>query len=630
MAVIPGPAAAPLPGRGPVWYNRAGAKEGTPMKSGAILLLAALAGAPSPAEDALEPLDLRQVRVGGEIGRRIDVTLKNNLLVLDAEKDFLQPFREKSRRDGYIGLGKLIDAAVRLAAYSGDEKAVALKKRLVEEAIKAQGADGYAGIMKPAARMWGLWDVHEVQYLAWGLLSDHRFFGEKASLDGARKAADYIVERWGGMPERWGEKNAVAADVAVTGLERTMVALHRATGEKRYLDFVLKERALADWDLGIVIGRRPLIEGHIYAYMARCLAQLELHRVQPDAKLLAQTRRAMDFLVRGDGLALTGGAGMWEIWTDDQDVRGELGETCATAYQLRVYDSLLRLEGDPRLGDLMERTIYNALFAAQSPDGRRLRYFAPLEGKREYWPGDTYCCPCNYRRIVAELPQMAYYRSKGGLAVNLYGASEAKADLGGAAVSVRQETDYPNSGRVVLKVEPAAPARFPIRLRIPLWAAGAKAAVNGQAVEGPARPGTFLEIDREWKAGDAVTLDLPMAWRLVKGRKRQSGRAAVMRGPVVYCLNPEPNKAIANWDGADLSRITLDPASLGEPAPSDAVRPGGTACRVKAWKPGFDLSLKGDLELTLTEFPDPNGRATCFRLRDMSAAVDDELLSGGR
>jgi len=600
------------------------------MRIALVLALSAFAAAPSPADDTLEPLDLRQVKVRGEIGRRLEITLKNNLLVLDAEKDFLPPFREKSRNDGYIGLGKLIDAAVRLAAWSGDEKAIALKKRLVEEVLKAQEADGYPGLMKPQARMWGLWDVHEVQYLAWGLLSDHRFFGEKASLEGARKAADFLLARWGTMPDRWGEKTSVAVDVAVTGLERTMVALHRATGDRRYLDFVLRERALPDWDLGIVIGRRPLIEGHIYAYLSRCLAQLELHRVQPDAKLLAPSRRAVDFLVRSDGLALTGGAGMWEIWTDDQDVRGELGETCATAYQLRVYDSLLRLEGDPRMGDLIERTVHNTLFAAQSPDGRRLRYFAPLEGKREYWPGDTYCCPCNYRRIVSELPQMIYYRTRGGLAVNLYTASEAKTEAGGAALVVRQETDYPNSGKVVLRLDPAAPARFPLRLRVPLWAAGAKAAVNGQAVEGPLRPGTFLEIDREWKVGDAVTLDLPLAWRLVKGRKRQSGRAAVMRGPLVFCLNPSPHKGIANWDGADLSRITLDPASLGEPVPSDAVRPGGLACRVRAWKPSFDLSKRGEMELALTEFPDPDGKATYFRLRDMSAAVDDELLGGGK
>ena len=118
-------------------------------------------------------------------------------------------------------------------------------------------------------------------------------------------------------------------------------------------------------------------------------------------------------MLRHDGLHITGGTGQCEIWTDDQDGRGDLGETCATAYQLRVYESLLRLRGEARMGDLIERTVFNTLFAAQSPDGRRLRYFAPTEGPRAYWTTDTYCCPCNYRRIVAELPGMVFLRVSG-------------------------------------------------------------------------------------------------------------------------------------------------------------------------------------------------------------------------
>src|ERR1017187_3187300 len=66
--------------------------------------------------DVLRPIGLRDVRVGGEIGRRIDITITNNLLVLDADRDFLPPFKTKSGENGYIGLGKLIDATVKLAA----------------------------------------------------------------------------------------------------------------------------------------------------------------------------------------------------------------------------------------------------------------------------------------------------------------------------------------------------------------------------------------------------------------------------------------------------------------------------------------------------------------------------------
>ena len=283
---------------------------------------------------------------------------------------------------------------------------------------------------------------------------------------------------------------------------------------------------------------------------------------------------------------------------------------------------------DPRMGDLIERTIYNALFAAQSPDGRRLRYFAPTEGERVYWKTDTYCCPCNYRRIIAELPTMVFYHATNGVAVNLYTPSQAKLTVGSnVPLVLRQETDYPNSGRIRLQLEPAQPTEFTLHLRIPAWAKDASAAINGQAINKAIQSGTFLEITRRWQAGDEVTLELPMTWRLVKGRKRQAGRVAVMRGPQVFCLNPKEHEALAELDGAELGYLALDPKSLTAAIPSDAVRPGGIACKVSAWKPGFGLGDKGDYELLLTEFPDPDGRATYFRLRDFSAAVDDELLA---
>ena len=270
------------------------------------------------------------------------------------------------------------------------------------------------------------------------------------------------------MPPNWGKDREVAPNVALTGIERTMLALARQTGRPPIWISWCKRAQLPEWDLPIVVGRRWGIEGHVYAYMARCLAQLELTASSQIAACSAQADRAMDFMLHQDGLMITGGTGQREIWTDDQDGRGDLGETCATAYQLRVYDSLLRLRGDARMGDLIERTIYNALFAAQSPDGRRLRYFAPLEGKRVYWKTDTYCCPCNYRRIVSELPGMVFYRAQDGVAVNLYTPAQAKMSVGhDVPLTIRQETDYPNSGRIVIRIDPARPVKFPLQLRIP-------------------------------------------------------------------------------------------------------------------------------------------------------------------
>jgi uncharacterized protein len=574
--------------------------------------------------DALLPLDIRDVKVGGEIGRRIDVTVRNNILVLDVDKEFVSPFVERTKEGGYIGFGKLLMATARFAAYTQDPQVKQLHDSLVSQLLATQGDDGYLGMFRANRRIQALWDIHETGYLIAGLLADWHYFKKEASLNGARRAAGYLMANWHELPTNWGEQSGVAEHVGVTGVERTFLELHRATGEARYLDFVLRQRGLGDWDLPIIIGRKHGIEGHIYAYAARSLAQLELFRLQPRPALLKPAERALAFLTRGEGASITGGAGQWEIWTDDQDGRGALAETCATAYQLRLYDSLLRMRGESWLGDLMERTIYNTLFGAQSPEGRKIRYYTPVEGPRTYHPGDTYCCPGNYRRIVAELPEFLYYRTAQGITVNLYAESEAKLQTAGATVRLKQESAYPSQGTVKLTVDPGRPSRFALQLRIPAWASGATVKLNDEAGAN-ARPGTFHRLERTWRPGDTVQLNLPLKPRLVEGRQRQAGRVAVMRGPIVFCLRPSQQPALAKLDAADLTAFTIDPGML-EVVPDDSVRQGGVAIVTGAWKPGYSVLPKPEMMLRLTEFADPEGIATYFRVRDRSVALPDELF----
>ena len=573
--------------------------------------------------DQLTPLDPGDVTVGGEIGRRIDLTISRNLLALDVDRDFIAPFRRKATTS-YVGLGKLIDAAVNFAAYSGDAAILSRKDHLVREAIRAQEADGYIGTMKPADRMAKDYDIHEMTYLVMGLARNYRQYGDRDSLDAATKLANHIIRNW----------SDANRNLTTQGLEGAFFLLSKVTGDPAYLDFA------ADTEMGFPIGysslrawRRP-VEGHVYRYLSRCMMQLELHRAQPDESLLEQARRALGFLAFGDGLVITGTCSRGEHWHGDQDGSGRLGETCATAYLIRFLDNVIRLEGDLQYGDIMERSIYNALFAAQAPDGRRLRYFTPFEGKRPYFDSDvidlpsydTYCCPNNFRRIVAELPSRIYYASDRGLVINLYTSSTATVALAGdVSLTVRQETDYPNSGHVTVYLDPSASTSFAVGLRIPRWCPQGQVAVNGRPVDQAVVGGQLLEITRTWESGDRITLDLPMPWRIIRGRKMQEGRAAVMRGPVVYALGPERNGPL---DGVDLSEITIDPLSLGGPTKDDAVRPDGLQCRVRAWSGARDLRESPDLDLLLTEFPEPTGEATYFHVPSIDDAVDDELTLG--
>ena len=593
----------------------------------------ATAAADSRAADPFSTLEPGTVRLGGEIGRRIGVTVDNNLLAINIERDFVQPFIDRNRKGGFIGLGMLIDSLVHMAAHTGDARVLDVKKRTVAAAIATQEPDGYLGIMAPESRIWRLWDTHEMAYLIHALTSDFNLFEEKPSLAAATKIANLVMERLRAHPDRDLGDNTVSNDTATTGLDLALLRLSVASGEPKYREFVVEQRRLPKWKLPIIRGRWGKVDGHAYAFVDHALAQTQLRRIETDRatddRLLAQLRTAVDFLTRQNGLVVTGACGDHECWHDTQQGTLNLGETCATAYLLRVMDDCLRRDGDGRSGDIMERAIFNALFAAQSPDGRRIRYYTPFDGPRAYYSTDTYCCPCNYRRIVAELPSLVYYRTDGGVAVNLYTSSQASLVLDGVKVEIRQETDYPRSGRVVITIDPAGATEFPLRLRIPRWCQGATVADNDEraAAAEPAAD-RFFTITRTWRAGDRVTLEMPMPFRLVKGRVAQAGRAAVARGPQVFCLSRSRNKDVKGLDTVDLRLLVLDPASIEGPIPDDTVRPDGVACRVKAWRPGvFYPHNPPDLELTLTEFPDPDGEATYFLVPNPAdeRLVDDEL-----
>jgi uncharacterized protein len=568
--------------------------------------------------DVLTPLALGEARPAGLIGQRIELTAKGNLLKLDIEKDFLEPFRLKQGKGDYVGAGKLLDSAVRMARYTGDPALIAMKDRVAEVLVANQLADGYIGWYRPASRIVKAWDIHEMCYIQYGLVSDYKLFGKRSSLDAARRVGDHLISKLEGRLPGILQEPEIHAPMLMTGLDRAMLALHRATGDRRYLDFVVKDLDVPNWKLEIVEGRRPPYYGHAYAYTTRTLAQVELFHLTGDETLLSQSRREIDYMRRRGGWLITGSASKSECWHGDQTGDGELTETCATAYFIRLFDALLRMEGSSLYGDMMERAIYNALFGAQSPDGRRLRYWTPFEGPRVYWPRDTYCCPCNFRRIIAELAQFAAYRWGDGLALNLYGASTVKTTLaGGVECELRQEADYPNSGAVVVRVDPKRPATFPLRLRVPRWSENYRASVNNEPQ--PGGKNGWLEINRRWKAGDRIEIDMGMSWRLVAGTRSQRGRVAVMRGPQVFTLNPKRNPEMA---GADLKKLVLSPLSFLPAKPDESVRPGGMACQVKAAIAGNETTL------TLTEFPDPGGEATFLLAPATSKARIDELTEG--
>jgi DUF1680 family protein len=165
------------------------------------------------------------------------------------------------------------------------------------------------------------------------------------------------------------------------------------------------------------------------------------------------------------------------------------------------------------------------------------------------------CCPVNVVRFIPSVAGYIYACRGDSAYVNLFIASRGKVKLSSGAVVLTQHTRYPWDGSVKLTVEPAQAAEFALHLRIPGWAVGRPLPsdlyrymptaerqytikVNGAEVQLPVEKG-FAVLRRKWERGDVVELDLPMpARRVLAHRKVEAdrGRAAVERGPIVYCI----------------------------------------------------------------------------------------------
>lgn len=588
--------------------------------------------------DRLQPVRLTRTELQGEIGRRLEDLIYKNYMAIDLERGFLDPFRLRPQAKGsrYIGVGKVIDAASMYAAYTGDPAVAQRTTRLIDALMKTRDADGYLGHMPAepdAAQNYRNWILHDQEYTVLGLVDNWRYCGDKRSLQYAREVADYILRVFPKCPR--------PDTVCTAGLPEAMLKLYAATGDARYREFAATVRhgnphgevecdCVRCWDKG-PLEQTTLLNyktAHVYVNIARCYAQTVLYRWESQPKLLDISRFMMQELTRRGGcLFVIGSASDGEHFSYTQNGAGATSESCVTAYLIRWVESLMRLNGDLRYGDLMERTIYNALFAAQDPAGRLLRYFTPFEGPRKYYNNDGFCCPGNYRRTVAELPEMVYYRTPdGGVVVNLFVQSKKTLALGGGrSVVLAQETNYPTSGTVRLTVTPSVAAEFPLRLRIPRWCAQARLTVNREPSRSVTSGPNGCELRRVWHPGDTLSLELPMPWRLVRGHQLQEGCVALLRGPTVYCIGTAANAELVK-KYPKLRELIVDPASIGAPQLDRAVRPDGLRVTAKAWAPGQHGKGPATVDVVFTEFVDPSGVATYFTVSDMSRAVEDELL----
>ncbi|HEV8293420.1 MAG TPA: hypothetical protein VGP94_15895, partial [Tepidisphaeraceae bacterium] len=148
------------------------------------------------------------------------------------------------------------------------------------------------------------------------------------------------------------------------------------------------------------------------------------------------------------------------------------------------------------------------------------------------------------------------------LVLNWYGPSMMTASVAGISVMLEQQTDYPRDGRVIIKVNPKQPAIFKLKFRIPQWSHQTQISINGSTWTDRIKPATYLVLNREWKSGDEVILDLDLTPHIWAGEKECAGKASIYRGPILLAYNLPNKTALPTLDVKQISQATLKRGAL--------------------------------------------------------------------
>ncbi|MBQ9877384.1 MAG: glycoside hydrolase family 127 protein [Bacteroidales bacterium] len=407
-------------------------------------------------------------------------------------------------------------------------------------------------------------ELYDLGHMIEGAIAHYKATGKRNFLDIAIAYADCVCREIG--PGEGQQVRVPGHQIA----EMALAKLYILTGDKKYLDeakFFIDMRGHGE--KGAEAYRQshvPVMEqDEAVGHAVR--AEYFYSGIADIAALTGQTEyidvidRIWDNMV-GKKIYLTGGVGArrdGEAFGDAYELPNLTSycETCAAVGNVYFNHRMFLLHGDSKYYDVLERSLYNGVISGVSLDGGTFFYPNPLESdgrhQRQDWFGCA-CCPSNICRFIPSVPGYVYAVKDNDLYVNLFMANTMHDSVKNGEVSLKMDTEYPWNGVVKIQVTEAPKKGFNLKLRIPGWVRdevlpsdlyhydddvnlGYRVTLNGQEIEAELQKGYF-SIDRKWKAGDVVVLEMDMEPRIVKANelvKDDEGRIAIERGPIVYC-----------------------------------------------------------------------------------------------
>ena len=537
----------------------------------------------APADHPLTRPEGLKVEPVGPLRSYLDAVTKNWLtpapganpamLAMFADRD-RKPYRDLLPWSGEFA-GKYLTGASRVYQATGDGVLKEMLQKFVKELLPLQDVDGYFGPFSKDHRLTGTapniqgksgptWDAWGHYHMMLGLLAWHDAVGDPAALVAAERIGDLFCDRFlGAKTPRLVDTGSTEMNLAPA---HALCLLYEKTHQQKHLDLakqIVEEFAAVGADGKPLAGdyyRRGLAGEEFYKTpkprwesLHPIQALAELAKIDDDGdrrKAFANLWWSIAKLDRHNN----GGFSSGEQAQGDPYHQGAI-ETCCTIAWMALSVDMLKQSGDPVVADELELSTINSALGMFSPTGRWSTYNTPMDGYRranyheivfQSRPGspDLNCCSVNAARGLGLISQWALLAdAKGnGLTLNEYSGGKFAArleDVGEVRLFV--ESDYPTSGRIKIHVDLDQPGRFPLSLRIPQWSTATRLSIRGEAAE-TVKPATYHVIDREWKSGDVVELELDMSPRVWVGEKESAGRASLYLGPVLLAYDPRFNE----------------------------------------------------------------------------------------
>ncbi len=444
---------------------------------------------------------------------------------------------------GHFAGGHYLSAVALMYASTGDEDLKKNGDAVVAELANCQkglNSGGYLSAfpieffdrLRNRAPVWApFYTIHKIMA---GSLDMFVHTGNQQALEVAEKMAAWVGGYTG--PLSYDHMQRILT-TEYGGMGETLSNLYAVTGKEYYLHIAKRFDKKSFFDP--LAGHRDELKGlHVNTHIPQVIAAARYYELTGETYYRDIAQYFWDEVV-SERCYCTGGTSNHELWnTDPGKLSAELSTTttedCCAYNMMKLTRHLFGWAPDARLMDYYERLVFNHRLGTINPEDGTMMYYLPLASG--YWktfgkPFDSlWCCTGTGVEEYAKLTDTIYFHDADSVYVNLY--IDSNLEWPEKGLKITQETRFPEQQGTTLTVSAKAPVQLGINLRIPYWAQGGSVKVNGAALPALSSPSSYLSLNRVWKTGDKIELNLPMGLH-IHAMPDDRTLQAMMYGPLV-------------------------------------------------------------------------------------------------